>query len=180
MEKRLALLYGFEEDLQAVCSALEDMDIVPIPVSPEQGGEQIGFLCGMTGYRALKNAEMPEKPERPMMVFGGLDLPQGELTKALQVLKNAGIAVDALKGVITETNARWTMDAISREYLQEQQIMGALRRLETLRRSIPMPDPSNVPLMMALVQAGALLSGTREVTVEEVEKAYLQLQNAMK
>ncbi len=178
MEKRQALLYGFEGDVQEICSALRNMKIEPITVTAELGGESVGYLCGMAGYRAQKEKTLSQHPDGAIILFAGLDPESGELMQVLQSLRGAGLAAHALKGMVTAENVRWTMDAVLREYRQEHRIMGALMELKKLRDSIPMPAPTDVPLIMAMMQAESLLSGTAEVTEEEIRRVRKLLQDA--
>ena len=168
-----AVIYGFGDQEQRLCEILEGLDITPLAVPREDMGQQVGYLCGFKGYRR-KNREPGELPRGyAMVLFDGLS--RDDLDRTLKAIHDGGITVRSLKAMVTPTNRNWTLDALLGEIHQEQQIMGELMKLGKLRKEFT-PDPFNLPLMQALVQAEKCFSGGEEVTMESVKKAIADLQ----
>ena len=176
MEQKQALIYGFAEEGELVCRALEGLGIAPRVVAPEEMGQQVGYLCGLPGYREKKKAPALTV-DRAMILFHNLT--RDELDEALKALHNGGVTRTSLKAMVTPTNSGWPMAKLLGEIHQEQQVMGELMKLSRLRKGVT-PDPFNFPLMQALMQAEKCFSGGEELTVEQVRKAYAALEAALK
>ena len=164
MKKKQALIFGFGQQEEAVCQILLAHGVAPRVVSPEEVEEKIGALCGLPGYKSHPRGEQVPAGSRALMVFDNLE--QEELDRVLKAMKD--IPVRSVKAMVTPTNRNWTLLSLLKAVQEEQQVMGALIKLQQLRAQVPMPDPRNIPLMKAWVQAGALLSGQQEVTLQQV------------
>ena len=176
MEKKQALIYGYGEDTDRLCAALAAMDIRPLVIPAEQMGQQVGYLCGLPGYREKK--EVPALTEdRAMLLFHNLT--RDDLDDALRGIREAGITRSSLKAMVTPTNRNWPMAKLLGEIYQEQQVMGELMKLSRLRKDVT-PDPFNFPLMQALIQAEKCFSGGEDLTVDQVKKAYADLEAALR
>ena len=176
MEKKQALIYGYGEDTDRLCAALSAMDIQPLVIPAEQMGQQVGYLCGLPGYREKKDA--PELTvDRTMILFHNLT--RDELDDAIHGIRAAGITRSSLKAMVTPTNRNWPMAKLLGEIYQEQIVMGELMKLSRLRKDVR-PDPFNFPLMQALMQAEKCFSGGEDLTVEQIKKAYADLEAALK
>ena len=171
MEKKQVLLYGFGDQQEALCQILERFHAEPRPVSEEEADETIGYLCGLPGFHR-KNRKK-EGTLSPLLVFHNIS--REELDGILQAIRESGITVQSLKAMVTPTNENWTLRSLFGEIQQEHETMNALMKLKRLRDQAPAPDIGNPQMMMALMHAEQMLSGTREVTVREVEEAYRQL-----
>ena len=167
-----ALIYGFGSEERRLCEILEGLDITPVVVPREDMGQQVGCLCGFKGYRR-KDRRPGDLPDMAMVLFEGLD--RDDLDRTLKTIHDGGITTRSLKAMVTPTNRNWTLDALLEEIHQEQKIMGELMKLGRLRKQFT-PDPFNLPLMQALVQAEQCFSGGEEVTMELVKKAIADLE----
>lgn len=175
--KKLALVYGFGSEEEAVCKVLTDAKLTCRVVKPQELDETIGYLCGFSGFApGTVQEETPLK--QAFVLFGGIS--QKELNGVLAAIKQAGIQTASLKAMITDTNSRWTMRKLAEELQTEHRTMGALMDLKRYRDSLPAPTVLNLPLMTAMMQADFLLSGTQEVTLEQIFQAKKALMDAQK
>ena len=168
-----AVIYGFGDEEQTLCEILEGQGITPVVVTPENMGQQVGCLCGFKGYRH-KDRQPRDLPQGyAMILFEGLS--REDLEVALKAIRTGGVTTRSLKAMVTPTNRNWTLDALLWEIHEEQLIMGELMKLGKLRKEFT-PDPFNLPLMQALMQAEQCFSGGEEVTMELVKKAISDLE----
>ena len=177
MEQKQALMYGFGGQEALLCRVLEARGIVPVPVAPEDMGQQVGRLCGLAGYREKKRQPGALPQGQGLLVLHNVT--REELEELLKAIRQAGVTVPSLKAMVTPTNLNWTLDVLFGELFREQEIMGELRKLGRLRRNV-LPDPGNLPLMHALIQAQKCFGGGEEVTLEQVKKAIRDLEAVLK
>ena len=176
MKKKVVLVYGLKELEGAVCQLIEACHVTPRVVAPEELDETIGYLCGLPGAAAGHGTKEGPAVNQAILIFS--QLTRKELDNILDGLRQAGLGGDALKAMVTETNARWTLRALSKELQEEKRTMTALIDLRNYRDSLPAPTVLNMRLMMAMLQVDNLLSGTQEVTVHQILQARKNLQEA--
>lgn len=174
--KKLALVYGFGPEEEAVCKVLAEAKLTCRVVAPEEVEEQIGYLCGFSEFPG--GAARTSSPmQQAMVIFAGIG--EKELSRILAALKQAQIQTPSLKAMVTDTNGRWTFRKLAEELQAEHRTMHALMELKRYRDSLPAPTVLNLPLMTAMMQADRLLSGSHEVTVEQIFQAKKALMDAM-
>lgn len=92
-------------------------------IGPEQTGEKVGVLAGLTesqeGERVLE--ELPVIPEK-MLVFCGFG--RQKLEELLFQLRRAGAPAVPMKAMMTEHNQGWSLYALYRELLEEHEKIG--------------------------------------------------------
>ena len=169
------LLYGYGPEQDRMLALLARLKIEARVISAEERDSTIGELCDSEKEPVPGEAE---PAELPLMIFS--DFTREELDEVLTASKKEGITVKSLKAMVTPTNRSWTIRALSEEIAEEHRVMGALMELKKLRDPVGMPDFRNVPLMSALMQADTLLSGQQEVTFVQVQRAYRNLQAALR
>lgn len=177
MNNKQVLLYGLAGQEQEISEILDRNGVMARWIQAEDLDQTLGHLCGLKGYDRKKKQEAGDPLTCGVMVFHNLedDLLHGILGELRQ--KNLGTG--SLKAVVTPTNQNWTFRALLGEIQNEQQVMAALIRLKKLRSQIVELDFTNVKLMRAVMQAEKLMSGTEEVTVEEIDKAYQALEEVI-
>ncbi len=175
--KKLALVYGFGPEEEAVGGVLAAAGIDCRVVKPQELDEKIGYLCGFSGFAPENNPEIAPM-QQAMVIFAGIS--EKELNRILAALKQAQIKTPSLKAMVTDTNGHWTFRKLAEELQTEHRTMNALMDLKRYRDSLPAPTVLNLPLMTAMMQADFLLSGTHEVTVEQIFQAKKALMDAMK
>ena len=94
------------------------------PVSREEYGHPVGYLCGREGFAPRETYTGPEFREEMLLLEG---LSYGQLSELLDELRAARATV-ALKAVVTDTNAAWTSAALYTAVWEEHRSMQALRK----------------------------------------------------
>lgn len=171
------LLFGYGQQEEMTCAVIRQQGYMPRVVEEAELDQQLGYLCGLPGYRFRKTEEV--KPAHPgaLMVFH--ELTQEELEALLKALRASSVTVSSVKAMVTPTNREWTLRRLGDEVREEHEVMTVLIRMKKLRDRIPMPKPTDFELVAALIRADQLLSGTREVSLEEARQAEQQLLTAM-
>ena len=167
------LLFGYGSQEEAACAVIRQQGCTARVVQAQEMDQKIGYLCGLPGYHFKKPRE--EKPVHPgaLMVFQ--DLTHEELEQLLQALRAASVTVRSVKAMVTPTNREWTLRHLGDEVREEHEVMKILIQLKKLRDQLPMPQPTDFRLVAALMKAEELLSGTREVSLEEAQQAQQML-----
>lgn len=91
-------------------------------VPPEQWGERLGALCGLTEEAAaapLPPSDAPQDVPGEMMVMGLF--PTGLASQLLQAMKRAKLPPVPLKAVLTPTNSQWTPPMLYQELQRERE-----------------------------------------------------------
>ena len=117
-------------------------------ISPEQTGQQVGYLAGLPGFEeqgcpAAEDAageeaeereeteglreEPPVIPER-MLVLCGFD--QRKMNELLSQFRRAKLPPVPMKAVLTEHNSSWTFEQLYRELRMEHEAMSAGKMAE--------------------------------------------------
>lgn len=113
-------------------------------ISPEQTGQQIGYLAGLPGFEETKQTESvdPEAtdcagqaagaqavgpqtgaPSIPCEVLVMHNFTSRRIDELLLNLRKAGVPRIALKAVVTEHNSRWTFYHLYEEIKKEHEAM---------------------------------------------------------
>ena len=116
------LAFGFDaaelKGLKALCAK---KSVRFRGVSPEDYGQSIGALCGAD--RRLAGAAPGGALPGPMLVFAHFR--EKQLDMFLSELQTARLGRDALKAVLTPTNAQWDAAALYAELSRERnQVQG--------------------------------------------------------
>ena len=93
------------------------------PVSYEEYGHPVGYLCGREGFAPGEAYTGPEFREEMLLLEG---LSSRQLSELLDELRAARAGV-ALKAVVTDTNVAWTSAALHAAILLEHRSMQALQ-----------------------------------------------------
>ena len=173
MEHKQILLIGFGVLEEMLLSRLKPLSLEIRTLGPSCLNHTVGELC-------LWKEKQPreEALERGVVLFHNFS--RDDLDPVLKVLREAELPKQPLKAMVTPTNWHWKVGALLSELQQEQEIMGEIIKLKTLRDSLPMPDFSDIPAMKARMQAEVQLSGGEDVTVETVRAAYAELEKFLK
>lgn len=110
------LAYGFTspavKKLRGVC---EKLGIRLRRVLPEESGRPVG---GFVGREKLPHGEAAAEDTGEMLVL--CDVSERQLEALLSSLRTARVGQDALKAVLTDTNARWTGWELYQELQKER------------------------------------------------------------
>ena len=177
MKEKQVLCYGFADQEEILFAVLRTLGITPVPVTADRLSQQVGFLCGLPGYREKNRPLSGEAPREALMLFH--NLPREDLNDVLRSIRQGGVTRSSLKAMVTPTNSNWTLETLLGELRLEQEVMGELMKLNRLRREIT-PDPMNFGLMQALVRAEKCFSGGEEVTADTIRQAYAELSRYQK
>ncbi len=93
--------------------------------SQDDGGEQLGYLLGFTGFCASKTDKL--KVGQQCIVFSGVD--GRELNAILGEMRSEGVVI-ALKAICTAYNQRWRLIDLACELEKEHRAMNGGGRLE--------------------------------------------------
>lgn len=93
-------------------------------ISPEQAGQQVGFLAGMEGFLEQEITEPIPVMEEEMLVMKYFT--SRRVDELLLNLRKAGVPKIALKAVVTESNSGWTLYHLYEELKEEHQKMQEL------------------------------------------------------
>ena len=90
-------------------------------IAPEQTGEKVGTLAGLSGFpEENRAAEAPVIPEKMLVLHG---FGQQRLQGLLAALRKAKIPPIPLKAMVTEHNADWTLYDLYQEIRAEHEKM---------------------------------------------------------
>ena len=172
------LLFGYGAQEEAACAVIRQLGYGPKVLTEADMDQKIGYLFGLPGYRLRKPGEQKPVHPGPLMIFQ--DIPREALDEVLKALREAEITVRSVKAMLTPTNVEWTLRHLGEQVREEQAVMQVLLRIRKLRRQMPMPKPTDLQLVMALMKADQLLSGTQEVSLEEAEQTEKMLLSCQK
>ena len=114
------LLYGYEDGPER--TALEQLfrgaRAAVRFAGPDAGGETLGALLGLPGYPP-SGAPQQQAPAEKALVFYAFSDPA--LDRLLGDLRGRGLALDALKAVVTAHNRGWTFAALLAELRCERE-----------------------------------------------------------
>ena len=88
-------------------------NVVFKPVQADNGGEQIGYLCGYKGFEKCKKIESTDKE---CLLFSTCD--NKTINKILAMMRESGCTVD-LKAMVTATNQSWTLCKLAEQLFEE-------------------------------------------------------------
>ena len=89
-------------------------------LTPEQTGERVGALAGFPDFEQQEAAECPVIPEKMLILHG---FGNQRLQELLAGLRKAKVPPIALKAMVTEHNADWTLYELYQELLAEHEKM---------------------------------------------------------
>ena len=89
-------------------------------LTPEQTGERVGALAGLSDFEQREAAEHPVIPEKMLILHG---FGNQRLQELLAGLRKAKVPPIALKAMVTEHNADWTLYELYQELLAEYEKM---------------------------------------------------------
>ena len=111
------LAFGFNAaELKGLKAACARKSVRLRRVLPADCGRSIGALCGAAGHRA--DAAPGGALPGPMLVFAHFR--DRQLDMFLSELRTARLGRDALKAVLTPTNAQWSAAALYAELVREK------------------------------------------------------------
>ena len=118
------LLYNFtdSERRMKVKLCLHRLGIGCVDVAPEEQGQPLGLLLGLSGF-APAEAAAPFAEE--MLVMHALSAAQ--FSGLLDALRRSRVSVP-LKAVVTDTNIAWSSEQLHRELAAEHAAMSAQAR----------------------------------------------------
>lgn len=102
-------------------SVLVRMGIRIKNISPEQVGQQVGFLAGLAGFGEQEMTEPLPVLNEEMLVMKNFT--SRRIDELLLNLRKAGVPKIALKAVVTEGNSGWTFYRLYEELKEEHQMM---------------------------------------------------------
>ena len=172
------LLFGYGDQEETACTVIRRLGFAPRVVEAGEMDQKLGYLCGLPGYRFRKPKEEKEVHPGALMIFH--ELTREELDSLLKALREASVTVRSVKAMVTPTNVEWTLRHLGDEVREEHEVMQVLIRIKKLRDQLPMPSPTDIQLVGALMKADLLLSGTREVSLPEALEAERLLRAAGK
>lgn len=111
-----------EEALRRVC-AVQGVRFRPLSLA--DCGQTVGALVGLSGYERTDETDAPAIEEEVLILhrFDGRTI-----DRFLAALRKAGIPKIALKAVVTEHNAGWTLAALRTELCREHEEFEAQRK----------------------------------------------------
>lgn len=123
-KKELVLYYTPEksEADRLIKSVMIRLGIRIRNIGPEQTGEKVGVLAGLTEAQSgEKTEEEPPVILEKMLVFCGLG--RQKLEEVLFQLRRAGAPPVPMKAMMTEHNQGWSLYELYRELLEEHEKM---------------------------------------------------------
>ena len=96
-------------------------------ITPEQTGELVGTLAGMSGFAAdlTDTADQNPIPQIPEEILVMKNFTGRRIDELLLNLRKAGVPKIALKAVVTEQNSHWTFYQLYEEIKKEHLAMTA-------------------------------------------------------
>lgn len=117
--QKQVLELGLDDDKLAALEELcKQENIKVIKASPDQGGEKVGALLGLTGYALRGKGDITVNSE--LLLLSGFD--ERELRTFVGKLKPNGVNV-SLKASLTDTNKDWTLSQLAGHIAEEHEYM---------------------------------------------------------
>ncbi len=117
--QKQVLELGLDDDKLAALEELcQQENIKVIKASPDQGGEKVGALLGLTGYALRGKGDITVNSE--MLLLSGFD--ERELRTFVGKLRPNGVNV-SLKASLTDTNKDWTLSQLAGHIAEEHEYM---------------------------------------------------------
>ena len=110
------------EKTRILKSVLVRMGIRIRNITPDETGQQVGYLAGIAGFEEQTQGEAPPAIPEEMLVLHGFD--NRRLDELLIQLRRAKASV-ALKAVLTESNCTWSFYQLYKEIRAEHEMMAA-------------------------------------------------------
>lgn len=122
--REMVLYYAPEksEKTRILKSVLVRMGIRIRNITPEQTGQQVGYLAGLEGFEEQPQEQAPPAIPEEMLVLHGFD--NRRLDELLIQLRRAKASV-ALKAVLTGSNCAWSFYQLYEEIRAEHEMMAA-------------------------------------------------------
>ncbi|MBR1423140.1 MAG: DUF3783 domain-containing protein [Ruminococcus sp.] len=117
-QKQVLALGLTDDKLTALDELCKKESIKLIKASPDQGGEKVGALLGLTGFSLNGKGDITVNSE--LLLISGFD--ERELRTFVGKLRPNGISVP-LKASLTDTNKDWTLSQLAGHIAEEHEYM---------------------------------------------------------
>ena len=114
------LIYGLEgQELKKLKTLSQKKSIRPKLIAPADYGQRVGAFCGV----AKRLETLPEvSGVGPMLVFA--HVAERQLDAFITELRTARVGLNAIKAILTPTNAGWDAGKLYAELTKERNEMG--------------------------------------------------------